>query len=131
MLLSPIKSRLCSLVVLVALAYASQASAQVTSHGIISSNTLDRMGLEREWVAHLPISSIYSEITHLTQSINLDEKMTVFEIDHQGRKVTFSSKNLDTYGKPLGKGRKKTGRTICRQNWRCRESTRNSRARYS
>ncbi|MGY8767863.1 MAG: outer membrane protein assembly factor BamB family protein [Pirellulales bacterium] len=101
--MSPIKSRLCSLVVLVALAYASQASAQVTSHGIISSNTLDRMGLEREWVAHLPISSIYSEITHLTQSINLDEKMTVFEIDHQGRKVTFSSKNLDTYGKPLGK----------------------------
>ena len=102
MLLSSIKSRLCSLAVLVALACASQASAQVTSHGILSSNSLERLGLEREWIAHLPISSIYSEIHHLTQSINPDVQVTIFEIDHDGRKVTFSSKGLDTFGKPLG-----------------------------
>ncbi|PQO27046.1 PQQ-binding-like beta-propeller repeat protein [Blastopirellula marina] len=80
---------------------ANPAMAQIGAR-TFSPYELERLGLEKVWSGQLPIDPQRSQLETFRQVISLKDPQVVFEVEHNGKKVTFGSTELDIIGKPLG-----------------------------
>ncbi|RCS52889.1 hypothetical protein DTL42_08660 [Bremerella cremea] len=99
---------------LVALA-ATPAMAQIGAR-TFSPYELERLGLEKVWSGQLPIDPQRSELETFRQVLSAKDPMVVFEVEQNGKTVTFSSNELDIIGKPLGEegAKKKVDQYVAR-----------------
>ncbi len=96
---------------------ATPAMAQLGAR-TFSPYELERLGLEKVWSGQLPIDPQRSELETFRQVVSLKDPLVVFEVEHNGKKVTFSSNELDVIGKPLGEegAKKKADQYVARQD---------------
>ncbi|PQO44817.1 PQQ-binding-like beta-propeller repeat protein [Blastopirellula marina] len=94
---------------------ATPAMAQIGARSF-SSYELERLGLEKVWTGQVPIDPTRTKLKTLSQVISLREPLVVFEVEHNGRQVAFSSNELDVLGKPLGEegAKKKADQYVAR-----------------
>lgn len=77
--------------------------AQVDGKGLVSLRAAEQAGLQRRWFTQVELNSSRYRLTHLTQHVNSSEGYTVHEIDSDTGKVIITERDLDLFGKPLGK----------------------------
>ncbi|PQO32562.1 hypothetical protein DTL21_20345 [Bremerella cremea] len=101
---------------LVAMA-ATPAMAQLGPR-TFSPYELERLGLEQVWSGQLPIDPHRSEMETFRQIVSLKDPLVVFEVEQNGKKVTFSSNELDVLGQPMGEegAKKQADQYVARQD---------------
>ncbi len=82
---------------------AATAWGQRTVEGLVSENEARRFGLERAWVTQVELDPTRGRVTNLTAYISVADITTVFDVQYDGRRRTFSEHDLDRFGKVLGK----------------------------
>ena len=78
------------------------ASAQVSGSGLLDTTALHANGLERMWFTQLDVNRARGRIVGLSQFVSPTRFHTVFEFIHQGKRYTFSERDLNAFGEMIG-----------------------------
>lgn len=81
--------------------FATPAMAQLGARHF-SPYELESLGLEQMWAGQMAINPHRSKLESFSQSISLKDPLVVFEVEHDGRKTSFSANELSPLGDPIG-----------------------------
>jgi outer membrane protein assembly factor BamB len=71
--------------------------------GLISQSDANRHGLTRTWFTQVELDRARGRVAYVTQHVSSTDAYTVFEVTYDGGETTFSERDLDRFGDPLGK----------------------------
>ena len=89
-------------IVLLALS-ATAVQAEYGDARLISQVEAQRYGLERAWFTQVSLDPARGRMTSMTYFVSATQSHTVFEVRYQDRKQSFSERDTDRFGDPLGK----------------------------
>jgi len=81
----------------------TSALAQSDLRGMVSTAAAERIGLQRHWFTQVEMNSSRYRLTHLTQHVSSIGGYAIHEISFDTGKLTITERDLDLFGKPLGK----------------------------
>jgi len=83
---------------------APSLQAQMTMRsGLVSPAAASRFGLERAWFTQVELDRARGRIAHMTLHVSSTDAYTVFEVNYDGGVSSFTERDLDRFGDPLGK----------------------------
>lgn len=82
---------------------AATAWGQRAAEGLVSESEARRFGLERVWVTQVEVDPARGRVVNLASYVSVADITTVFDVQYDGRRRTFSEHDLDRFGKVLGK----------------------------
>ena len=87
----------------VAVLLAANASAQTTHRTLISRVDANRVSLQRAWFTRVRVDPARGRIAHVTQHVSSKHAYTVYVVTHDRGKLNFSERDIDRFGRTLGK----------------------------
>ncbi len=92
-----------SLALLILLCLTTVASAEYRYSSLISPVEARRYGLDRAWFTQVELDPARGRITHLQYFVGSTDAFTVFQVRNKEQKRVFSVREVDAFGKVVGK----------------------------
>ena len=79
-----------------------ESSAELTTQRIFSQSTAQQLGLVRTWFTQVNVSPFHDHVTQVTLHVSSERNDIVHEIQINGHRQFFSSRDLDAKGNRIG-----------------------------
>ena len=76
---------------------------QLRTNGLITHNAARSLGMERAWYLQVPMNPYSNSILDVYLHVNAAEADWSYEVTQGDDSYVFSDKDLDTFGRPLGR----------------------------
>ena len=80
-----------------------QLFAQVGTGSLVSQASANRYALRRAWFTRVRVDPAHGRIAYVRQQVSSSRAYTVYEVTYDGGRMSFSERDLDRFGTPLGR----------------------------